>query len=119
MPLSLTHETGAIYRLNASGTLTNADLVHWQQVLAGEMGKDGRVRLLVVLDRFSGWAASDRWNDMGFYRTHGDRIERMAIVGEDRWRDEALMFVGAGLRKGAVEYFVPGAISQARAWLAE
>ena len=119
MPLSLTHETGVTYRLDAGGTLTNADLEHWQKVLAGEMGKQGTVRLLVVLDRFNGWAVGDRWNDMGFYQTHGDRIERMAIVGDDRWRDQAMMFVGAGLRKGAVEYFLPGAISQARAWLAE
>ena len=119
MPLAMTHETGVTYRLDVSSTLTRPDLEQWQRALAREIDKHGPVRLLVVLDRFNGWAEDDSWNDMAFYQTHGDRIERMAVVGEDRWRDQTLMSVGAGLRQGAVEYFVPGAISQARAWLAE
>jgi hypothetical protein len=115
----MTHETGVTYRLDVGGTMMKADLEQWQRVLAGEIAKHGTVRLLIVLNRFAGWSAGDKWDDMAFYQTHGDRIERMAIVGEDRWREEAMMFVGAGLRKGSVEYFVPGAISQAREWLAE
>jgi hypothetical protein len=30
-----------------------------------------------------------------------------------------MMFAAAGLRRAPVDFFVPGAISQARAWLAE
>jgi hypothetical protein len=56
---------------------------------------------------------------LSFYATYGDRIERIAIVAEDRWRDQAMMFVGAGLRKAPVEFFVPGAVSIAREWLVE
>ena len=57
------------------------------------------------------------WNDMSFYVKHGDSIERIAIVGDERWRGEALMFAAADLRKGPVEFFSQPAVAEARAWL--
>ncbi len=107
-----------IYRLDINGTLHKADLEPWQRVLAAEAAHLSAVRLLVVLRNFNGWAEDSDWTDMDFYQTHGDRIERIAIVAENEWREQALMFVGAGLRPAMVDFFVPGAISQARRWLA-
>ena len=52
------------------------------------------------------------------YVRHGDDIERIAIVGDETWRSEALMFVGADLRKADVRYFVTRDESAAVEWLA-
>jgi len=54
---------------------------------------------------------------MSFLSEHGDDISRMAIVGEERWRDDALMFVAKGLRATGIEYFTPADLDRARAWL--
>jgi len=62
--------------------------------LEGEIGDRGVVRLLVLLDGFTGWAQTDDWSGLSFYVNHGDQIERIAIVGESRWRDDAMMFEG-------------------------
>jgi hypothetical protein len=43
----------------------------------------------------------------------------MAIVAPEQWRDQALMFAGADLRKGPVEFFPADALDDARAWLRE
>jgi hypothetical protein len=56
-------------------------------------------------------------NGLSFYLKYGDAIERIAIVGPERWRSETLMFAGADLRRAPVEFFVEGAIAEARAWL--
>jgi hypothetical protein len=37
----------------------------------------------------------DNWSDLSFYAKLGDRIERIAIVGAERWRSEAMMFAAA------------------------
>ena len=50
--------------------------------------------------------------------SYGDAITRIAIVGDERWRSEMLMFAAADLRKAPVEFFSEGAITTARAWLA-
>ena len=117
MPVSLHHEGANVYRVEVRGTLRKADLDRVQDVLVTKMGPTGGVRLLFVLEGFGGWEPQDNWNDMSFYVKHGDSIERIAIVGDERWRGEALMFAAADLRKGPVEFFPQPAVAEARAWL--
>ena len=45
------------------------------------------MRLLVVLDQFDGWDGLSNWSDLTFFARYGDNIERIAIVGDPRWRD--------------------------------
>jgi stage II sporulation SpoAA-like protein len=119
MPARLQHETENIYRLDVSGILRKAELDEAQDVLTADIGwiPGGKVRLLVVLDTFDGWDGLSNWSDLTFFARYGDSIERIAIVGDPRWRDHALMFAAADLRRAPVEYFLPDALSDARAWL--
>jgi hypothetical protein len=73
---------------------------------------------LCVLKGFQGWDSGGHWDNMSFYMTHGDAIQRIAIVGDERWRDLATMFASADLRKAPVEFFPEDAMARARAWLA-
>jgi SpoIIAA-like len=120
MPATLHHERDNLYRLDVGGVLSKDDLDRVQEHLLKEMDRTGirTVRLLVVLEDFEGWdSRSSNWNDLTFYVKHGDRLERIAIVGNERWRDHALMFAAADLRRGPVEFFASDAMSDARAWL--
>ena len=119
MATTLRREDDGICQLEIRGLLTKADLDRAQQALLDILASDrGRgVQLLVRLEDFEGWEPDPRWNDLSFYIGHGDSLERIAIVGEERWRGEALMFAAADLRKGPVEYFTPDREPEARAWL--
>jgi|SRR5918993_4251274 hypothetical protein len=117
MPISLTPENGNIYRLEILGTLRSRELADCQNILTGEMGRVGAVRLLVLLEGFEGWEPRDDWRDLTFYAKHGDAVERIAIVGDDEWRGRMLMFAGSDLRKAPVEFFDEGSVSAARSWL--
>ena len=118
MSIAMHHEGANVYRLEIRGILQKTDLERCQDALVVQMGRTGPVRLLFLLEGFEGWAPKDNWRDLSFYVTHGDTIERIAIVGDERWRSETLMFAGADLRKGPVEFFPGRAIAAARAWLA-
>jgi hypothetical protein len=52
-----------------------------------------------------------------FYASHGNSIERIAIVGHDRWRDHALMFAAVDLRSAPVQFFSQHLLAEARDWL--
>ena len=108
MPITMQHESDNLYRVDVRGTLQKAELERCQTDLVLQMQRLGPVRLLFILDGFEGWAPGDNWRDLSFYVTHGQDIERIAIVGDERWRSEALMFVGADLRKAPVEFFSRG-----------
>jgi len=117
MPIAMHHERDNIYRLELQGTLRKLDLEQVQERLAREMGLLGGVKLLFVLNGFDGWEPHANWNDLSFYVKNGDRIERIAIVGPERWRGETLMFAGADLRRAPVEFFREEALATARTWL--
>ena len=77
------------------------------QHLVETMPDDGeKIRVLATLEDFQGWEKSEAWgDDLEFLFEHGDRVGRMALVGEDRWKDDALLFAGKGFRETAIEYF--------------
>ena len=117
MPIAMHHESSNVFQLQMSGTLRKADLDRSQEALVAEMNRIGPVRLLFVLQGFEGWEPKDDWSDMSFYVKQGDRIERIAFVGDERWRAETLMFSGADLRKAPVEFFPTHEAEDALAWL--
>jgi hypothetical protein len=119
MPATFQRETANIFRLEISGRLTAADFAVLERQAGTEIDQSGKIRLLVVLAGFEGWAPGGNWRDLGFYVRHADNIERIAIVGDERWRSEALMFVGADLRKAPVSFFQATDGARAEEWLAQ
>ena len=117
MPMTVRHERENIYRVEVQGLLRSSEFEQCQGVLRVEIDRVGPVRLLFVLDAFEGWEPSDDWRDLSFYVSHGAALERIAIVGDERWRSESLMFASADLRKKPVEFFSPEQITGARYWL--
>jgi len=105
-----------ILTLTVSGMLTESELAHMQQVMADAIRAYGKLRILVVARDFSGWERGD-WNDFSFQQEFDPYIEKMAIVGDTRWEDLALIFVAKGLRSFPIEYFESAALDRARAWL--
>jgi hypothetical protein len=115
--MTVRHERDNVYRIEVGGLLRKPDFEACGSALVREMARIGPVRLLFVLADFEGWHPHDDWKDLTFYVTHGNQIERIAIVGDERWRSESLMFAGADLRTAPVEFFADDDLAGARAWL--
>jgi hypothetical protein len=119
MPIQLHHERDNVFRIELRSMLRQREFEHCQEQVLHEASRVGPVRLLFVLDGFEGWDSQDNWHDLSFFVRHGDTIERIAIVGDERWRDLALMFAAADLRKAPVEYFRDTDLASARRWLGQ
>src|SRR5262249_59162570 len=70
MPMALQGEDGGICRVEIRGTLRKSDFARSQDDLAAEIRRQGRVRLLILLSAFEGWAPDAGWNDLSFYIKH-------------------------------------------------
>lgn len=117
MPAELQREQGNVFRVKVRGILSKEDMKRCEEQLLPEIVRTGPVRLLFTLNAFDGWDPLGNWGDLTFFARHGDLIERIAIVGDEQWRDHALMFAAAGLRKAPVEFFAANLEKEARAWL--
>ncbi|HMP77570.1 MAG TPA: STAS/SEC14 domain-containing protein [Kiritimatiellia bacterium] len=100
-----------------SGVMSLDDLRAIQAASREVIEREGRMRALVILRDYRGFQAGADWGDIGFAAEYGDRIERMAIVGDVRWEAEALAFTGKGARRTDIEYFPLAEFSAAQAWL--
>jgi SpoIIAA-like len=118
MPIEMHHESDDTYRLDISGVLRRTEFKRCETELAKELDRVRSAKLLCVLQQFDGWEPDADGSDLGFYIKHGDAISRIAIVGDERWRDLMMMFSAADLRKATVEFFPANEIARARDWLA-
>ena len=110
--------TGNIVTLRVSGKLAQSELAAAQKSAVEILQKEGKKRVLVVAENFQGWGKGD-WGDLSGQMVLDQHIDRMAIVGDKKWEDLALLFVGKGIRRVAIEYFSPADLARAQAWLAE
>jgi len=118
MSAEIVNVSGGVLTLKVSGKLTQTELATVQKATGEIIGKGGKLRILVLTENFTGWERGGEWGDFSFQAEHDAGIERMAIVGDRKWEDLALMFTAKGLRTFPIEYFEHAQVAAARAWLA-
>jgi hypothetical protein len=116
MPAEIVELVDGIVTLNISGKLTQAELGAAQQALSDIIREQGKVRILARAEQFAGWER-DKWDDFSFQAEHDDDIEKIAIVGEEKWKQLTLVFTAQGLRKFPIRYFATPELDKARGWL--
>ena len=108
---------GDLVTARITGTLTQAELGALQTAAGEIIRKQGRARLLVLVESFVGWEPGATWGDFTFQVRHDASVERMAIVGDKKWADLVLLFTSQGLRPFPIEYFDVADLARARTWL--
>ncbi|MCP5197051.1 MAG: STAS/SEC14 domain-containing protein [Gammaproteobacteria bacterium] len=118
MAISSVEEANRVYVITLSG------LLHWNEFQAflaeaedRRVFAAGKVRVMIRLESFSGWEPGDQWGDVSFFFKHDADIERIAIVGDLRWRDDMLIFLFADYRRAEARFFPESEIEQAATWL--
>ena len=94
-----------------------ADMNKLEKVAAELIGKGRKIRLLASLENFQGWEKTEQWDDIDFFMNHGDDIVKMAIVGDEQWKEDAFLFVGKGMRNTEIEFFPLTALKNAEVWV--
>jgi hypothetical protein len=106
-----------IVHVRILGVMRLADQRALQSVARDLIERGMKPRLLVMTEDFEGWEKEEGWGDVGFLMDYGNDIARMAIVSEERWREQAFMFTGKGLRTTAIEFFPLSSLDEAELWI--
>ncbi len=117
MSITIQQEKGDVRIVRIAGLLKKSE---WDAALAAEARQwepATRVKMLVIVENFKGWERGADWGDLTFFETHGDQIDKIAIVADPKLEMELLMFAGAGFRRAPVKFFPANQRAQARAWL--
>ncbi|MGZ9262924.1 MAG: STAS/SEC14 domain-containing protein [Candidatus Binatia bacterium] len=117
MAIEIIDVAGKLLQLNVRGMFKKADYDRIIEIAKEAIEREGKVDALVILEAFEGWERRKDWGDVSFMMGQGRHIEKMAIVGDGKWQDDALAFTAKGFRATAIEYFTGSRLSEARTWL--
>ncbi|HLO24823.1 MAG TPA: STAS/SEC14 domain-containing protein [Geobacteraceae bacterium] len=118
MGATIRKDESGIWVVHITGALRKEEMDDIQDVGIKALGphEDARLLVMVAAD-FRGWVGGEVWGDMTFFVQYGDRIAKIAIVGDPKWESRMLMFTGAGFRRAPVKYFAEHQLAEAYTWL--
>ena len=117
MPVSWNISDKNLVTFTVSGQLGKTEFEQIQNEIASLIQKIGQINVLVLLEDFTGWEKAEGWEDTSLMEKVDSDINKIAIVGEEKWRDLATMFTLKDLRSAAVEYFSSATDESAKLWL--
>jgi hypothetical protein len=106
-----------IMRVRISGVMSLADQKALQKMARELIDRGLKPRLLIMAENFEGWEKTEEWEDVGFLTGYGNSIVKMAIVGDESWKEQIFMFTGKGLRPTEIEFFPSSSLSEAELWI--
>lgn len=119
MPIRLEEEENGLYlTVHVSGKLVKDDYETFVPEFERLVKLNGKLRLLFDMAGLQGWDMGAAWEDIKFDFNHFSDIERIALVGDNKW-EKAMATLCKPFTTASVKYFDHTQISEARKWLHE
>jgi hypothetical protein len=115
MVLSKCFEPPDLITIGLKGAISaddQAQVLEWVRSAIRHLGK---VRVLIVLEGFVGWALDEHVLDEARWLRDDEPVMQMAIVGRPEWGRAVLTFIAQPLRQMPIRYF--DTEPAARQWL--
>jgi hypothetical protein len=117
MPIQIdANDTEKNVDIHISGQLAKEDYEKFVPEFEELMREQGKLRVLIDMTGFHGWASGALWHDAKFDLRHCSEIERLAVVGDKKWMQIMTSFCKP-FTKAATQYFPDGDTTTARTWL--
>jgi SpoIIAA-like len=117
MAFTIIDATGPVISAKISGELSKAEVSQIQAAALKAIQRWSKISALFILENFQGWKKEGDWGDISFLIEHDKDIAKIAVVGDEQWRDFTSAFLAKGFRQARVEYFLPGDLAKARVWV--
>src|SRR5882724_8728556 len=98
MSANLEQHADRLLVLRIGGELKKSELDAVQSEFMQKIVGAGTVKLLVLLENFTGWERGADWGDTDFFFSHRNAFEKIAIAGNPRWEAQVLAFTGSRSR---------------------
>jgi hypothetical protein len=117
MPVQLDEQDGErILVVHVSGKLAKENYQRFVPEFERLVRQHGKPRVLFDMTGFHGWEAGALWDDIKFDVEHFADIERLAMIGEEKWQHGMATFCKP-FTKATIRYFDHAKADEARLWL--
>jgi hypothetical protein len=115
MPIKFAIKDENIALIRVTGILEKSEFDQAQRGIASLIQSKNKIRILIITQDFEGWEKSEEWQDTSSIGPNDSFIEKIAIVGDPKWKDLILLFSLKDMRSIPIEFF--NAESTAQNWL--
>lgn len=115
---TLAQSAGNVLGYHFSGKLTEAEVKEVYREIEAAVEKHGKVRLLVEMGDLSTPELQAAWEDLKRTPQWIKDLEKMALVGDDRWQRWATSLTDL-ISQGEAEFFRPDELDKAWYWVRE
>ena len=105
MPIEFFVKDENIALIRVTGRLEKTEFDEAQREIAALIQARGKVKLLIITQDFEGWEKSEEWQDTSSENPNDPFIEKIAIVGDPKWKDLILLFSLKDMRSVPIEFF--------------
>ena len=109
-------DNGKLLEVHLTGKLLKTDYETLLPAVERLVKQHGKLLMLVEFNDFHGWTGSALWEDIKFDAKHFNDIERLAIIGENKWEKVMAAFCKP-FTTAKVRYFDHTHRAEAREWL--
>ena len=119
MSIQLKEEKGGkLLEVHVAGKLTREDYGHFVPEFERLVRLHGKLSVLFDMSGFHGWEAGALWEDVKFDLKHFTDIERLAMVGDQKWEHGMATFCKP-FTSATIRYIDQADAAGARQWLGE
>ena len=119
MPIKFNEENGGkTLAIHSTGILTKEDYLSCVTAFERLIAQHGKLRVLMDLTDFHGLEAGALWEEIRFDVKHYADIERLAIIGDQKWQQGMAAFFKP-FTKATSRYFDIANAAEAWKWLDE
>lgn len=119
MALEVMELIRGVVSVKITGELRKADLQQMRGAILQGLKQWSRIRLHVIVENFTGCEASLDGDDVQAPGKYDRNIEKVAILGEEQWRNGVCAIIGKDFQSAPIEYYSPSERARAIAWLTE
>lgn len=117
MPVEFSVKDGNIALIRVTGKLEKTEFDEAQQGITSLIRARNKIKILIITQNFEGWEKSEEWQDTTSVGPNDPFIEKIAIVGDPKWKDLILLFSLKGMRSVPIEFFNADSEIKAQDWL--
>ncbi len=103
--------------VHITGILKYSDQEEYERIGRLEIDRSRKIKILVNATGFSGWGKDCDWSTREFMHEYDPCVEKIAVVADEKWKEQMLIYLRAGRRQALVAFFSPSQAQDARDWL--
>ena len=117
MGMAIIKKSEDLLLVHFTGILKDSDQEEYERIGILEIDRSRKIKILVIATGFSGWGKDCDWSKREFMYKYDPYIEKIAIVIDEKWKEQMLIYLRSGRRQALVAFFSPSQAQDARDWL--